>query len=416
MEDDDEFGDLYTDVLRPLTTSFQSQQPPAAEEEAARKAAGVTSRPIDLNINSDDEEILYGAPKSNSDANSRRNFAGPSSITGPEKTLASSQDVKSGSRLPESNLSINLGAGKIEGSGGIHESDSIARVLEKSEDVKLPQAGFQDSNFMDEANIDIVVEETDDKDDILMGSRGNVGEDLENLKDGTGDVGNFVTEASGAEQLIPGLAIPGVSGGAGNTGDGNGEDDWDSDSEDDLQIVLNDNTHGPMGMERMGVGGEDDEDDEDGEPLVIVADDDGPSHPPMMEEQEWGEEGGPAAIGERKEMTDALKVNGAPGVAGKVGYPNHAYHHPYHSQYKVSYVVHLGVCVLPILFNQNMQCKLTCNFHMVLWSLVMLRPLALIVCTNCIKNCINDNIINEIYFIILLEIIPVWSVYSMVML
>ncbi|KAK6783555.1 hypothetical protein RDI58_017009 [Solanum bulbocastanum] len=327
MEDDDEFGDLYTDVLRPLTASFQSQQPPAAQEEAAPKAAGATSRPIDLNINSDDEEILYGAPNSNS----KPNFAGQSAIAGQEKTLASPLDVKSGSRLPESNLNLNIGARRIEGLGGINESDSIARVLVKSEDVKLPKTEFQDLNFMDEANIDIVVEETDDKDDILMGTHQSVGEDPENLKDGTGNVGNFVIEASGAEQLIPGLAIPGVSGGAGNTGEGNVEDDWDSDSEDDLQIVLNDNTHGPMGMERMGIG---EEDDEDEDPLVIVADNDGPSHPPMMEEQDWGEEGGPAANGERKEITDALKVNGASGVAGKVGYPNHAYNHPYHSQYK----------------------------------------------------------------------------------
>ncbi|KAH0654265.1 hypothetical protein KY289_031943 [Solanum tuberosum] len=337
MEDDDEFGDLYTDVLRPLTASFQSQQPPAAQEEAAPKAAGATSRPIDLNINSDDEEILYGAPNSNS----KPNFAGPSSITGQEKTLASPLDVKSGSRLPESNLNLKLGAGRIEGLGGINESDSIARVLLKSEDVKLPKTEFQDLNFMDEANIDIVVEETDDKDDILMGNHQSVGEDPENLKDGTGNVGNFVIEASGAEQLIPGLEIPGVSGGAGNTGEGNVEDDWDSDSEDDLQIVLNDNTHGPMGMERMGIGEEDDEDDD---PLVIVANNDGPSHPPMMEEQDWGEEGGPAANGERKEITDALKVNGAPGVAGKVGYPNHAYNHPYHSQYKY---VRPGATLMP---------------------------------------------------------------------
>ncbi|KAJ8560758.1 hypothetical protein K7X08_022618 [Anisodus acutangulus] len=290
MEDDDEFGDLYTDVLQPLTASFQSQHPPAPVEEAAPKSAGAPTRPpIDLNINSDDEEILYGAPNS--------------------KTLAS--------ELPESNLNLNLGAGKIESLSEINEPNSKARILEKSDDVKLGEKGFQDLNLMDEANIDIVVEERDDKDDILMEKDQNIGENVET-------------------EMIPGLSIPGVLGGPGNGGDGNNvEDDWDSDdSEDDLQIVLNDNTHGPMGMERMGVGEDDDEDDEDGEPLVIVADNDGPSHPPMMEEKEWSEEGGPGANGERKEIGDAIKVNGAPGVAAKVGYNNHAYHHPYHSQYK----------------------------------------------------------------------------------
>lgn len=282
MEDDDEFGDLYTDVLLPLTASFQSPPPPADP----KPAAGATTRPIDLNINSDDEEILYGAPNSNP----KPKFDG----SGQEKTLAS----------PQANLNFDLGA-------GIGESDSRARVLEKSEDVKLPNTGFHDSNLMmDEANIDIVVEEDDDKDDILMEKNQIVCENLE-------------------EPLIPGLSML--------AGDGNNvEEDWDSDSEDDLQIVLNDNTHGPMGMERiMGVGGEDeDEDDEDGEPLVIVADNDGPSHPPMMEEQEWGEEGGAGGNGERKEITDAMKVNGATGVAAKVGYNNHGYHHPFLSQYK----------------------------------------------------------------------------------
>ncbi|CAN4084438.1 unnamed protein product [Withania somnifera] len=294
MEDDDEFGDLYTDVLRPLTSSFQSQ-PVAASEYEPKPAGGAASRPIDLNINSDDEEILYGAP------DSKPNFVG----SGQEKTVASpALDGKLGSKLPESSLNFDLGA-------EIGESDSRDRVLEKSEDVNLPKTGFHDSNLMDEANIDIVVEEIDDKDDILLEKHQITGENLE-------------------EQLIPGVSIPGVSGGAGN-----GENDWDSDSEDDLQIVLNDNTHGPVGMERiMGVGEDEDEDDEDGEPLVIVADNDGPSHPPMMEEQEWGEDGTAGGNGERKEITDALKVNGAPGVAAKVGYNNHAYHHPYHSQYK----------------------------------------------------------------------------------
>lgn len=61
-------------------------------------------------------------------------------------------------------------------------------------------------------------------------------------------------------------------------------DDWDSDSEDDLQIVLNDNSHG------VPMGGDDDEDGE--EDLVIIADDDQQHHHhhQAMEEQNWGEE------------------------------------------------------------------------------------------------------------------------------
>ncbi|KAK1324080.1 hypothetical protein QJS10_CPA02g01161 [Acorus calamus] len=80
---------------------------------------------------------------------------------------------------------------------------------------------------------------------------------------------------------------------------GAGGDDWESDSEDDLRIVLNE-TRGPIGggLQRNGrIGGsdeeDDDDDDEDGEDLVIVADDGDQPRPPMMEEQEWGEEVAP---------------------------------------------------------------------------------------------------------------------------
>lgn len=111
-------------------------------------------------------------------------------------------------------------------------------------------------------------------------------------------------------------------------------DDWDSDSEDDLQIVLNDNNHGPMAAERNGVMGSDDE-DEDGDPLVIVADGD-QTHPPL-EEQEWGED--TAVDGERKEGADAAKVNGAIAGPPKIGYSSHGHgYHPFHSQFKVSYI------------------------------------------------------------------------------
>ncbi|KAK9274595.1 hypothetical protein L1049_021844 [Liquidambar formosana] len=149
----------------------------------------------------------------------------------------------------------------------------------------------------------------------------------------------------GSEPFIPGLSsgpstIPGVSSEPGNRekadvvsrDDASGEgDDWDSDSEDDLQIVLNDNNHGPMAMDRGGVVGSDDE-DEDGEPLVIVGDADDPNHQ-TMEEPDWGEDASQTADGERKEMGEAAKVNGGMPVAPKVGYSSHGYH-PFHSQFK----------------------------------------------------------------------------------
>lgn len=159
---------------------------------------------------------------------------------------------------------------------------------------------------------------------------------------------------AGSEPVIPGLASSAPVRGSAEVVD-NGEaparresnfvggdeeegggDDWDSDSEDDLQIVLNDNDHGPMAMERAGMpGGEEDDEDEDG--LVIVTEGD-PNQPP--EEQDWGEDAAHAADGERKETGEGGKTGSGTAVAPKIGYSSHGYH-PFHSQFKVSCI---GVC------------------------------------------------------------------------
>ncbi|KAA8522889.1 hypothetical protein F0562_009312 [Nyssa sinensis] len=162
-------------------------------------------------------------------------------------------------------------------------------------EMKLQKRGFEVPNFFDESSIDVVVDERDDKDDVvvgkndvLMGRGENFGIfDTEEVDTGIRDLDS--------QPIIPGLSIPGVSDavnyqGGGNFGTCNEAsaegDDWDSDSEDDLQIVLNDNNHGPMTMDRAGlVGSDDDDEDEDGDTLIIVADTD-PNHQPM-EEQEW---------------------------------------------------------------------------------------------------------------------------------
>ncbi|KAL2481171.1 FIP1[V]-like protein [Abeliophyllum distichum] len=121
--------------------------------------------------------------------------------------------------------------------------------------------------------------------------------------------------------------IPGLSGTVENLGGENFEDELESEeSEDDLQIVLNDNGHGPVLTE--------DEDGEDGKQLVIFAD-----HPqPMMEEQKLDSDE-PGAEGERKELGDTTKASEGGSAATtslqlKIGYNNHAYHHHFHSQFK----------------------------------------------------------------------------------
>lgn len=288
MEDDDEFGDLYTDVLQPFPSSLSS----APQAEKPSPAPPSLHRPSDLSKDDDDDEILYGASHRNSDA--------PSNQSLPNSALNS---------IPTDNNSA----------GG-------ARVL-GSPDAKLPKkpssigdlADFQSDKQDKEVNFDI--------------EEGNTG----------------IIEDS--DPMIPGLMVNGEDSrrnevdvsGRGSGGGGEGDEDWeeDSDSEDDLQIVLNDANHGPMGMERGVMGdGEDDDDDEDGDPLVIVADGD-PNQ--AMEEQDWGVgEDAAAAVavgteGERKEGGEAPGKGNA--VAGpKIGYSNHGYHHPFHSQFKVSVV------------------------------------------------------------------------------
>ncbi|KAJ6743023.1 FIP1[III]-LIKE PROTEIN [Salix viminalis] len=258
MEDDDEFGDLYTDVLRPFSSSSSSTPQPAQP----LSAPSFLHRPIDINdaVKDDDEEILHGNPPAPSNQNSFQT----TSFSAPQVRV--------------------LGDAKSPIKGSIGEDSEV--------------------NF-----------------------------DIEEVNTG-------FLEDSGP--IIPGLmeddsrkmeASAEISG-----GDGDWEGEEDSDSEDDLQIVLNDDIHpvGTMGIDREI--GDDDDDDEDGDPLVIVGDGDGPNQ--AMEEQDWGvsEDGvaaaGGGAEGERKEGGETVGKGNAV-VGPKIGYSNHVYHHhPFHSQFK----------------------------------------------------------------------------------
>lgn len=286
MEDDDEFGDLYTDVLRPFSsTSTTSSSSVAPQPHQPSPTPAHPHRPIDLNLQSlDDDSTLFGVPR-------------PIPAT---QTLAPFK-----SPLPPPPAAAAPGA----------LPDSIPKCDSTPEPMVLDSK--QELNDGKDVKFDIE----------------------EGGSNGIEDIGSD-------DPIIPGLteSVRQEDSGRNNSGNDNeirggqaeaeGEgDDWDSDSEDDLQIVLNDNNHGPMAMEGGGMMGDD---DEDGDPLVIVADGDANQG---MEEQDWGEEGGQAADGERKEGVEAGKVGGAGGggsvIAPKIGYSNHGYH-PFHSQFKVS--------------------------------------------------------------------------------
>ncbi|KAJ9688982.1 hypothetical protein PVL29_014572 [Vitis rotundifolia] len=330
MEDDDEFGDLYTDVLRP----FSSSSAPQPHQSSSNPASFNPS--IDLNTHSDDEDFLYVAPKSNSTISHKP--INQTLVPEPQKPppeLGTAQSRDSGQNFGGGDVLAEQGLGKggdFVGGSKNWAPDSLelggSRVLE-SGDVKLPDGASED----DKSGVDAGRGGGGDKDVDFMEK--DVNFDIEEVDGEAGDVG--------LDPIIPGLsatpAIPSLDAPvepqnrekpnvvARDDASGQG-DDWDSDSEDDLQIVLNDNNHGPMAAERNGVMGSDDE-DEDGDPLVIVADGD-QTHPPL-EEQEWGED--TAVDGERKEGADAAKVNGAIAGPPKIGYSSHGYH-PFHSQFK----------------------------------------------------------------------------------
>lgn len=263
MDEDDEFGDLYSDVLQPFKPPVVLPPPPP-----------LPHRSIDLNLRSQDQD---GAE-------------------------ANSVSISRVSDNDASKLSATL------------SQDATRRAIGDG-------VGGDD----DDKDMSFDIEEPD--------------------ADSTPAIPGLFVAASGAG-AIPGLATDrGVprdtaiieqvgDGGYGGQGEG---DDWDSDSEDDLQIVLNDSSRNVMiGADRRSRMGdnEDDDDEDDEEPLVIVADAD-PNQP--MEEQLWGEDGLQGVDGDGKDGGEAGKGSGPGGASGppKTGYSNHGYH-PFHSQFKVS--------------------------------------------------------------------------------
>ncbi|XP_037429074.1 FIP1[V]-like protein [Triticum dicoccoides] len=225
MEDDDEFGDLYTDIVLP--TAEPPRPPPLAETPPrAAPAPNPNSAPAPASAaaaagaeEDDDDDWLLG---------------GGEPLAGVDPTTDWVDEDDDGGAAP---------------------------AVKREVDAKPPPPAAEDP-------------------DPLMG----VGAD------------------------DPGAAIPGLSSSAA-AGGAAGSEDWDSDSEDDLQIVLNETD----GRRRLG---EDEGDDEDGEDLLIVAD--GP-HIPGMEEQEWVEDGTAAGPeGERKEGGEPGKTGPMPG--GRIGY------------------------------------------------------------------------------------------------
>ncbi|XP_038698901.1 FIP1[V]-like protein [Tripterygium wilfordii] len=290
MEDDDEFGDLYTDVLKPFSSTSSSSAP---QVHLISSAPSASLRPIDLkqdNIRNNgiindggDDEILFKA----SDPNS---------------------SIQVQARPPESATPAKVGGFVLNSIGGdtvLDNSGGGPRVLER-----------EDANLRSRSEL-LPTEDTDMKFDIEEGipNQGIPGLSSSDTHDELVNLGN--TEDAGDKDDVE--------------GHGGEEDDWDSDSDDDLRILLNDANQGPMGMDGGGLIG--DEDDEvDGGGLNIVADGD-PTHQ-VMTEQEWGEDVAAKMADGEKEGGEAGKGSAANAVVPKIGYSNHGYQYPFHSQFK----------------------------------------------------------------------------------
>ncbi|KAF8407227.1 hypothetical protein HHK36_006354 [Tetracentron sinense] len=339
-DDDDEFGDLYADVLRPFS-SYGAPQPPLFSSSSVSSA----NPPQDLNLHSHDDAILYGAP--------HPNFPLPSKPI--NQNLVSDHHKVEKDQIPcrisDAELNWN-GIDRVQE----QEQENAARVSDfrildlpkvdatrvlKVEDVEVEAEDsrvFEALEPCEKSGIGKVKIEEGDKDDVFM-EKVDIfsGDEMEKKLEIDMCIGDMESEP-----VIPGISsssyIPGVFDGAEKGGDvkasrgddtGGGGDSWDSDSEDDLQIVLNDSS-GPLGMNRNEGAGSDDEDEED---LIIVADVD--QHHQTLEDQEWGEDSAQAADGERKETGDTEKANGGMVIAvgARIGHINHGYH-PHHSQFK----------------------------------------------------------------------------------
>lgn len=279
MEDDDEFGDLYTDVLRPFASESSSSAPHPHHTSPAPSSS------IDLNLNLNLNLNQFQIPSAASHFND--------ALPRPSDQITPSDRHETAPPAAVLDVPPKLPLGK-EG-----ESADGVRVL-------LDRALLDSKTVAIGDGSDVVAECIDPMD-------GEVKFDIEDEDGGS------------SEPVIPGLSgVGGYEGGGAN-------DDWDSDSEDDLQIVLNDDNH--MAMEKGGMVDEADEDEDGG--LVIVA---GGEPSQGLEEQEWGESATLPVDGERKDPVEPGKpVTGGVSVAPKIGYGSHVPgYHPFHSQFKVS--------------------------------------------------------------------------------
>ncbi|KAL8168104.1 hypothetical protein V2J09_009603 [Rumex salicifolius] len=343
MEDDDEFGDLYTDVLTPFSNPSPFQPPQPSRSEPVPPPIDNNPAAASISRLSSDEGNAHRATSSSnphSCLNINLNLDPTINLSDspPEQTH---ENTLSSSRASEDPPLLE----SHEFRGVSSNSPSVPSVVEAAETRVL-------GNLNLDMNTDVAVanHEGDEKLDHSAAS-----EDVECVD--KGDNWGAQVEHEDDVPVIPGISISQPNDGALNLNgipqeEANDQgDDWESDSDDDLQIVLNENDHpglhhyqGPVAMgDNGGKVNDDDDEDEDGEPLVIVSKIDAVHHRPPPEEQGWGEDSGQAPDGEVKEAGEAGNANGGVSMPTKIGYNSYG-HHQYHSQFKY---VRPGAAPLP---------------------------------------------------------------------
>ncbi|XP_019058548.1 PREDICTED: FIP1[V]-like protein [Tarenaya hassleriana] len=374
MDEDDEFGDLYTDVLQPFKSSDVAQPPPPPPPPPSHS-------PIDLNLHRDSFPRNGAAPISR---------VSDSKLTSPaiDKDMKFDIEDADTDALPAI-PGLSMPASEAEPLPALPTDRSPSGIGKASDRAMRGQGDGEGDDWDSDSEDDLQIVLNDSSRNGLIGaerrenppppppapSHSPIDLNLRSLhrdsfsrngaapisrvsdskltspaidKDMKFDIEDADTDALPA---IPGLSMPaseaeplpalptdrspsgiGKASDRAMRGQGDGEgDDWDSDSEDDLQIVLNDSSrNGLIGAERRENPDNDDEDDE--EPLVIVTDTD-PNQ--AMEEQLWAEDSLQAREGDGKDGGEVGKASGAGGAtaAPKTGYIGYGYH-PFHSQFK----------------------------------------------------------------------------------
>ncbi|KAK9130445.1 hypothetical protein Sjap_010932 [Stephania japonica] len=301
MDDDDEFGDLYTDVLRPLTAAAAADPTPRTLHDGGGGGGAISYRPPDRHLGPPPHQTLAPPPPKIHDHSQQQHHHHHHHhrVSGAAVAANSNHHTPSIDRVgaPSGPSGVLDGLGsELRGEGLESEKGDTFGRLEVGDDV---EAGAMIPGL----------------------SSGG----------GGGSSASFIPGIFEDESAAKGLVSENDEPAGGG---GGGGEDWDSDSDDDLQIVLNEETGRP---------GMPDEGDEDGEDLVIVADGDQVHQP--VEEQEWGDEAAQGADVERKDPGELGKASSAAlGVgAARIGYSSHGYH-PYHSQFKY---IRPGAAVAP---------------------------------------------------------------------